>query len=281
MMRIDVMDGFFAVTGMRLQRGRLPTPDEIAGNAPIAVVTQAFADRIGDAPLGSSVRLSLRGALQPGEESIPPVTVIGIIDDIRWTGDDRRPTLAVITPMRPTGYASSVWGRVAGPADAFVRTLTMQRRVLRIAPGLERISPLSAVFEADPQERLLVWLAVGITVIALALAGLGFYGMVSYAIIARARELALREALGATRGRVVGLVMRGAAVQAAIGVCFGAVIAIVVVTQLVLRAWLFAEPLVLATAAAAVFTALTVIISSVGPLRGLWRRDVSAVMRDS
>jgi ABC-type antimicrobial peptide transport system permease subunit len=126
--------------------------------------------------------------------------------------------------------------------------------------------------------RAVTQLTLGIFGVAVSLAALGIYGLVAYTAEMRSRELAIREALGATRLEVAGLMLRGALAQAMAGAAAGAMIGIIVVD------YLNGFQLKLTTTGVATLVAfgvilLTVLVSSIGPLRTTWRRDLSQTLR--
>jgi putative ABC transport system permease protein len=272
--RIETTDGFFATTGMRLSSGRFPTADEWASRARVVVITRALAERLGTSPLGARIRF---------DRNDEPRAVVGVIDDIRWRPTDVSPTRAVIMPMRQTTLAEPVrvWTRVPSVSAASIRTLSAGLASRGSTIEYLNMFPFTSVHAEElAMTRSVSRLAATLVGVALLLAGLGLYGMNAYETEARARELAIRTALGATRRRITTIVVRGAIVQAAIGVTAGAALAYVPIM-------LFVGPdlpkymgrLAYAALYAALFVAGTVLLSAVGPVRTLWRRDLSAVMR--
>src|SRR3954464_4438114 len=142
----------------------------------------------------------------------------------------------------------------------------------------ETRSMASSMAEELAGYRSVARLTLAIFGLALVLAALGIYGLVAYTAEMRARELAIREAVGASRVHVSGLVLKTAVIQGAIGVAAGAVLATGII------GWLNHFDLKLqaiagATAASMLLIGVTILLSSIGPLRTTWKRDLAQVLR--
>ncbi len=104
----------------------------------------------------------------------------------------------------------------------------MRRTLTSINPNLTivKLQPLSFQVGANfTQDRLLARLAALFGVLALVLAGVGLYGVTSYQVMRRTSEIGVRMALGATRGSVLRMIMRGAFLQVGIGLAIGVPVA--------------------------------------------------------
>jgi putative ABC transport system permease protein len=275
---LQVASGFPAATGMSLASGRFPTEDEEQSGASVGLVTRELADRLfgGDALGGEFV---VGGA--------QPIHIIGIVENIQLSPRETGPLakVALISLSRPApmehGDAPQIWIRVAGDPDAAARLITKTLSAERDAVGLMNLHSYSKAYDAD-----LAWivaatrLALGIVGLAIVLAGFGLYGMVSYTTEMRSFELAIRQALGASKRRVTALVLRGAAIQALFGVILGTALGWAVVAVFVRgEVGRVARPALSGTTAAIVFVALTLFVASIGPLRGLWRQELATLMR--
>jgi predicted permease len=210
---------FFAAIGMRILAGRAFLPTDIETSEPVVVVNQAFARRyLGDAPLGARIPLA---GYSSGDEQVE-TTVVGIVDDVRYVGTGRA--------ALPELYYSHRQIRGGLPVPVVTLLLRTAGDAARLARAIR-----SAVREADPtlvpesiltmDERVMTTLARprlyaivlgGFAAFALAIAGVGLFGVLSYAVAQRTRELALRSALGARRVDLVTLILKqGLAVTAA------------------------------------------------------------------
>jgi putative ABC transport system permease protein len=237
---------YFRAMGVALVRGRAFADHDTADSARVAVIEEALARRFfGDAdPIGKRIAFEFTGhgpAAQPIWRE-----VVGVVGHVRHYGiahepdvmevyapleqlpiyfRERRPnmTLFVRTPLDPAYLASSVRG-VVSRIDADIPVFSVQ--------------PMSEyVALATEQPRLNMTLLALFAALALALASVGIYGVLSYVVRRRSHEIGIRLALGATRGDVLRLVVGHGMALAAAGIAIG-LAAAWAVTQL-LRGLLF------------------------------------------
>jgi putative ABC transport system permease protein len=168
-------------------------------------VNEAFAREHlpGRRAVGQRVRVSFSGPAIERE-------IVGIVGDVRHGGLHETPQPAVFVPhsQQPTGVMMFIV-KGARPAAA---TLAEMRETLRAAnPNLppDDMTTLDRLLELSTRERrFLRTLLLGFSAVALVLALVGTYGVVSHASASRRREIAVRIALGASQGSVRGLVLR-------------------------------------------------------------------------
>jgi putative ABC transport system permease protein len=266
-------EAFFSIAQPTLVAGRLPTPEEYRGRAPVAVVTEVVARRVFDGEaIGKTIRVDRL-----------TLTVIGVLSRFDRTAWDPGSTAAVISPIvdAPNLWTQpELWLRVgdASQVQPILRDL-QQRSAMNLLGARIRFTSLGV--EMRDSKRA-VWAVARIIYaifgIALALAAIGIYGLVSYTVEMRNREMAIREALGASRVRVSALLLRSAIIQTLVGVVAGSAFA-TVVASLIRNENLAMNTAAGATVIAFIVVALTVLASSFGPLRATWRRDLSAVLR--
>ena len=216
--------GYFEAMGVRLAEGRLFTDADDREAALVAIVNEAFVRRYitdGDA-LGTRIRFAFR-------DGLPWHTIVGVVADVRHN--------AVTAEAKPTFYRPHAQWAV--PAGSPQRTMTLVVRAQResdalttaireVVQALDARVPLSRVQTMDEvlgnavaQPRFMLRLLGAFALLALGLATIGIYGVVSYTVAARRRELGIRMVLGASRATVVRLSLRDGLVNAAFGSALG------------------------------------------------------------
>jgi predicted permease len=218
-----VSKDYFATMGIRLMDGRL-FDDRDGKDAPqVVIVNEAMAKTFwpNQNPIGRRVR--------PGKEWC---TVIGIADDVKNAGLDRPAGTELYLPYRqPAGEGNTDMFVVMRAQGGDPRSLAgeVRQQMNEIDPSL----PLADVrlmedvlSRAQARPRFLTLLLTLFSAVALAIATVGIYGVVSYSVARRTKEFGLRMVLGAQTGDVLGLVMKQGAGMIAIGVAFGLLLAI-------------------------------------------------------
>jgi putative ABC transport system permease protein len=222
--RFVVSPEYFRALRVPLKRGRLFTDSDNARTLPVAIVSEGTA-RVtwpGEDPIGKKVQLGGRS------EKKPWITVVGVVGDIRPQGLELAPALQAYLPFAqaPFGYQALLirsQGRSV-PAAAAVRTA-----IAGIDPGVAvyGVVPMAEHVAASlAQRRFTLVLIITFAWIALILAGVGIYGVVSYATARRTREIGIRLALGAARPQVLAMVFRDAGPVIAIGLALGAILSL-------------------------------------------------------
>ncbi len=211
-----VTPGYFSTVGVQLLRGRLLSGADGTRSAPVVLINDAAARRFfGERdPLGAQLRLY--GVAR---------TIVGVVANERNHGLDEAPPLATYLPL---AQAPSVDGagvllvRTAGDplaSAAAVRDIIRERDPALAVFALE---PLDRTVSRSVAERRFAMLLVGLfAALALALGAIGVYGVLSYDVARRMREIGIRMALGAERGSVLRMIVGRAFVLAAIGVLAG------------------------------------------------------------
>ncbi|HEX8361243.1 MAG TPA: ABC transporter permease, partial [Longimicrobium sp.] len=220
-----VTDGYFRTLGTPLVAGRELLPGDRRGAPPVAVVNEAMARRHcgSRSPLGQEIRVepSPRGA---------PIQVVGVVRDARYGSmrEDAPPTVYLSLAQEDApGHSADFEIRAA--ADALALAPLVAREIARVHPGItvEFTTLADQVGASLGRERLLATLSGFLGALALLLAGIGLYGTVSYSVARRRSELGIRMALGAARGRVVGMVLGEVGRMVGVGIAIGAVAALV------------------------------------------------------
>jgi predicted permease len=220
-----VSKDYFSTMGIRLLDGRLFDQRDVQDAPQVVIVNKTMAQTFW--PNQNSVGRRVR----PGGTK-EWCTIIGVVDDVKNAGLDRPAGTELYLPYRqPAG---------AGNTDMFVVMLAqggdprslageVRQQMREIDPSL----PLADVrlmedvlSRAQARPRFLTLLLTLFSAVALAIATVGIYGVVSYSVARRTKEFGLRMVLGAQTGDVLGLVMRQGASMIAIGVGFGLVLAL-------------------------------------------------------
>jgi len=170
-----------------------------------------------------------RFALGVDEESL---TVVGIAEDIRVNGLAYEPSGPLLYRPRARWSRQQVLAVLLSPAadaGAWAGAARVRDRIRSVAPDavIEVEAASDALAGSLVQERFTALLMTAFAVLALFLAGVGLYGVLAQAVTGRTREIGIRMSLGADRGAVRRLVLRGGAAATAAGLAGGALLAYV------------------------------------------------------
>ncbi len=224
---VSATPGYFSTLGTRLREGRVFTDSDDALHPQVAVVTastarQLFGDR---RALGRVVHLPLVTDNGPGNG---PVTIVGVIDDVRYSGLDVAPNGVIFRPFAQQPWASMfIVARTEERSASFAAA--MRRAISSADPGaaIHSIDSLESLVTASVAQPTFRATSLGaLAFVAVALAGLGLYGVVSFAVSQRRREIGIRMALGATRVDLLSLVFRETVWLAGAGIAAGGVAAL-------------------------------------------------------
>ena len=239
----QVTGGFFAVTGQQLLEGRTFTTDDLDTRQPVAIVNSAFARKHfgNESALGRRFRTVANNGQQPG----PWRTIVGVVSTIRMMPPFNAPNVDETGFYVP--FFSNPFGPV--PAEPFVSQfttivakprggqradalgVTLRRQVTRVDPNLPLYfvgTPKSQLDGFVAQNRIIATMFSIFGVVAMVLASVGMYGVMSFSVNQRRQEFGVRMALGAHYSRILRMVLRQGVVQLAIGLVLGLGLALVV-----------------------------------------------------
>jgi len=219
---IKVVDGdYFAALGIPLRRGRLFTEAEQQTENRHAIISETLARRFfpNQDPIGQHLLVSWYGE---GADEI-----IGVVGDTKMVTMEEEMYPAIYYPYSRTPYSSNtIVVRTAGSPSLVASSLV--QAVHQIDPDL----PVSNLRSMDDviarsmaQRRIVMVLLAVFAAVALLLATVGIYGVMSYMVSQRTQEIGIRMALGADRGEVVGMVLVQALRLAAGGLAAGCIAA--------------------------------------------------------
>jgi macrolide transport system ATP-binding/permease protein len=220
---------YFDSVGTHVLTGRGFTTRDTSTSPAVAVVNQSFVKRFfrpGENPIG-------RRFGSPGTQSSGDFEIVGVVEDTAYSSATWKNHHMYFVPMtqrvpesarrRPieqdTGlYAEAIVIQTDRPMDN-IQSIARQT-LAAINPNLSvvKFQPFAEqIADRFTQDRMITRLMTLFSILALLLATLGLYGVTAYTVARRTSEIGIRMALGANRGAVVGMIMRGAMLQTVIG----------------------------------------------------------------
>jgi len=235
---IPATPGYFQALGIRLLKGRLFTDADDENHPPVMIMSADTARHFfgeGD-PLGRTLSLPV---FRDGRTRNADMTLVGVIAEVKYSGLEKPADNSIFRP-----FAQQPWPNVflIARTQGETRTLTsaLSRRIGQLDAGIvvSKVSPLEAVvLDAAAQPRLRTVVISGLAGLALALAAVGLYGVISRSVTQRTNEIGLRMALGATWTDITRMVIGEGMVLAVAGVVLG--IALSYASTRVLAAFLY------------------------------------------
>jgi predicted permease len=218
--RYYVSSGYFRTSGIPLMRGRLFTEADASGTNPVAIISEMTAREIfpGENPLGRRIQLGGRYDTQPWAE------IVGIVGDVHQYGLDapKTPQTYLLYTQFPFNYPTVLLVRSAVAPAALTRAIEEQlwaidKNTLVFNPALMT----QILSDSLAQRRFTMSLLSGFGALALVLAAIGIYGVLSYTVAQRTNEIGIRVALGARASDVARMVLQEAMFMAVLAVSVG------------------------------------------------------------
>jgi predicted permease len=243
----QVTGGFFGVTGQQLLEGRTFQADDLDSRQPVAIVNAAFARKHygNDSALGRRFRTVAGNGQQPG----PWRTIVGVVSTVRMMPPFNAPNVdesgfyvpfysTPFGPAQPGPFVSqfatiAVKPRAGQRAEAL--GVTLRRQVAKIDPNLPLYfvgTPQAQIDGFVAQNRIIATMFSIFGIVAMILASVGMYGVMSFSVNQRRQEFGVRMALGAHYSKILKMVVRQGAVQLAVGLGLGLGLALAVATAI-------------------------------------------------
>jgi macrolide transport system ATP-binding/permease protein len=232
---------YFDSVGTHVEMGRTFKPQDTLNGAPVAVVNQEFAKQFfrNRNPIGH--RFGFSGPSQAGKDGAHEI--VGVVEDTTYTSVYWKDHAMYFLPLTQRAgsandpndhlekdqsmYAGALVIQTARPIDGFEKIVG--DTLANINPNLTIVKFQTFQQQIDDrfvEERLIARLTSLFGLLALLLAAIGLYGVTAYTVVRRTPEIGIRMALGAARIQVIGMVMRGAMLQAVAGLVIGIPVAI-------------------------------------------------------
>ncbi|HET6216257.1 MAG TPA: ABC transporter permease [Acidobacteriaceae bacterium] len=229
-----VMPGFFETVGARMVLGRPITQDDTAATRKVAVINEAFARRFFKTqnPVGQHFG---QGKIKYSST----YEIVGVVNDMRYMTYDYKdpvgpmfwmPEAQTVQYDEPDLANAEIWSHylsnivIWAPGNPPGMEDRVRKALASVDPNLVLygVDPYTKVLSADfQQENMIATLTTLFGVLGLMLAAIGLYGVMAYMVEQRTNEIGVRMALGADRGSVVKMVLRGAFSQVGIGLLLG------------------------------------------------------------
>jgi len=273
----SVSPAYFRVMRIPLQRGRFFTDADRIGAPLVAVISESCARSQfpREDPLGKHIQLGGR------HEDREWLTIVGIVGDVRQYGLDQPSRMeAYIAQAQDVGFSYSMVVRTSIDPQRLEKTVRAAFQAVDPTQPVFHVRPLEAYVSDSLAARTFTLALLGLFgALALALAAVGVYGVISYTVSLRTREFGIRMALGAARQDVLSMVLRQGLALAGGGIAAG-VCAAMALTRLLSLLLYEVRPRDLATSAAsALGLAAVALCAAYLPARRATRIDPMAALR--
>ena len=267
---------YFATMGIPVLAGREFTDGDTRGAPKVAIVNETMAKYFfgKDNPIGRRFGI--------GRSSATDIEIVGVVKDVRSLQLRNQAPRFVYLPYRQDESLTQLTFYVRSAQDGPTAATAVRQTVQRLDPNLPIFDLKSMEVQLDESlfiERMVAVLSVAFGALATLLAALGLYGVMSYAVARRTREIGIRMALGAERSRVLWLVLREVAVLAVSGIVGGLLFAIWLTRQVQSQLFGLSPTDPLTIGAAMVLLAAIALIAGYVPARRATAIDPMVALR--
>jgi len=276
----EVSQGYFTTMGTPLITGRDFNTSDVPGSLKVAIVNEALAQKF----FGTRSAIGQHIQVANGNDYDPPLEIVGIVGNAKYESMRETPQPIAYLSMSQDGdqgLSVNFEIRTVGPTTAIIPVI--KTAIAQVAPraSLDFKTLDTQVTESLRLPRTLATLAGFFGALALLLATIGLYGIMSYTVARRRNEIGVRIALGATQSRVINMVMSEVGRIVALGVAIGALLTLGV-TRLV-SAFLYgvkpSDPVTILLSAAAL--AIVAFAAAMLPAWRAARLDPVTALRDN
>jgi putative ABC transport system permease protein len=275
-----ISPNYFEVMNIPLLEGRGFTNQDREGTLPVAIINrqmarQYYPDR---SPLGQRIRWARR-------ETIRWITIVGVVEDVRSAGLDADDAHAVYAPFMQEQSWWRTWMSVVvrtSTSDPMTLASAIKSEIADIDPNLPVANMLpmtQLIADSSKDRRFHLLLLTSFAAIALALAAVGIYGVLSYAVAQRNNEFGIRMAMGAKTGDILGMVIRQGMLLTAVGLVIGIALAFAVTRVMVSLLFEVSPTDPITFAGVALILSLVALAASFFPARHATRVDPLEALR--
>lgn len=283
-----VTPGYFETMGIPVLSGRSFTEADHAESLPVALINERMARQYwsNEDPVGKRISLDEHtsdedDATDPAETELIWRTIVGVVGNAGCTfrGGPQPPTVYVPQSQKPSASMTVVARTVGNPKDAIPALRSAIHDIDRAVPAHEFRTVADIVHRWSRDDRAAAWFLGTLAALALGLAGVGLYGVMSYAVVQRTHEIGVRIALGARAKDVVRLVLKRCLILAAVGIVIG--LALSAPVGLAIQSYLFGVSGVDPLAYVGISALLLAVAALAGyfPARRATKLDPSAALR--
>jgi putative ABC transport system permease protein len=217
---------YFRTMGVPLLAGRFFSDQDTVEQPPVMIINETMAKRYwpGENPLGE--RVALGSFLNDGSRAV--FDIVGVVGDLHDTTLDLDPEPCMYVPYRQQALRFMFFVlRTSGDAATLVGPVRKEVAAVTREEAPFEFATVEQLFEGTIRKRFVVTLVLGVfAAVAVGLASVGMYGLISYSVARRTHEIGLRMAIGAQRRDVLRLVLRQGLSLTGIGLAIGILISL-------------------------------------------------------